>query len=351
MIMANDRAINFTALTRGLLEDLRREYRERGRRPTRPPEESGIAQIRGAVDRLRSDRDVELEPIGAKYQERAEDATALLSRRQQRVEAYAKRERRAVTADPKKFIVAGRVVDMTTDVGLPNLKVNVIDTRQGDGARLGSTHTDALGYYRLEYTAEDLKKLGAQPRASVQVLGDDGTAIFTSDKTFAQELGQTTFVPARIDSGQVPASRALGTRISESVSNRIDGIKRRIRVSVPKGSLPLRNLAKRPKLGARPERPEGSAQPTRPESPEQPEGPNQPEGLERPLRPVRGGQTDLKDINGVGDRFAARLKKAGITQVSEVAKMQPEKLATILDTSVSRAGSIVAEAHRIANRP
>lgn len=70
-----------------------------------------------------------------------------------------------------------------------------------------------------------------------------------------------------------------------------------------------------------------------------------------PVLPVETAVTfnpngDLQHINGIGPTYAARLEEVGVVTKEQLVAMPSEKLAEILDASLSRAESILAEAQK-----
>jgi hypothetical protein len=68
------------------------------------------------------------------------------------------------------------------------------------------------------------------PETSIEVIGEDGEAVFNSLKSFVQKAGKTEFIDAAIEGDKVPASLALGQTISRSVNEYIKGFERRERI-------------------------------------------------------------------------------------------------------------------------
>jgi predicted flap endonuclease-1-like 5' DNA nuclease len=66
-----------------------------------------------------------------------------------------------------------------------------------------------------------------------------------------------------------------------------------------------------------------------------------------PDRRERPGRSSVHKIRGVGDVMAARLKEHGITEASQVARMNQAKLAEILSISEEHAAKLIVEAKRV----
>ena len=56
---------------------------------------------------------------------------------------------------------------------------------------------------------------------------------------------------------------------------------------------------------------------------------------------------DLERIKGIGPLFAARLQAAGVHTVADLAALNPDQLAIILDIPESRAEAVLVEANRL----
>lgn len=166
------------------------------------------------------------------YGERRADMRNVVEERRRRLEAYAGRTRQVVAAKAGKFIVAGRVTDQVSRVGLPNVKVNAFDLDRKQHDYLGNARTDALGYFRIEYTEEDFADRGEekQPETYVEVVGEDGKVIHTSSKSFVQKAGEVEFIKVEVDGKSVSKSLDAGQRIDESVKMRLDGLETRKRL-------------------------------------------------------------------------------------------------------------------------
>lgn len=325
-----------------LVQDLRELAASAPRLDTRAlkaPEalRSELANIGNVLKAARARGVDELDAI---YSARRQSVRAVVAEREKRVRAYAKRERLVVPAEEGKFIVAGRVTDRATGVGLPNVKVNAFDLDRRYDDRLGSARTDALGYFRIEYTAADFEDLGDQkPETYVEVLDDQGNAIFTSTKSFVQKAGKAEFIAAPIDGSKMPASCALGMKISRSVDRRIATFERRKRslaahratqVSEP----PTPDVGRKAPAAERKARGRGVTK-------------KKPSGRERGGPGRRGSRHSLTEVKGIGPTFAKRLVSRGITDVGEVAAMTPSRLAELLDIADTRAAPIIESARQL----
>ncbi len=191
----------------------------------------GATELAAVTTRLAEAQREGVEAIEARYTGRREAMKTVLAERQKRLQAYAQRQRPTVPAEEGKFVVAGRVIDEVTGVGLPNVKVNAFDLDRKYDDRLGSARTDALGYYRIEYTSADFEDFGDEtPETYIEVLDEGGTPIFTSTKSFVQKAGRAEFIAAPIDGNKTPASRALGEKVAKSVNRRTETFEKRKRI-------------------------------------------------------------------------------------------------------------------------
>lgn len=171
--------------------------------------------------------------VEKQFKERREIMEKVVAKRNQRLEAYAKRGRMVVPKEKDKFIIAGRVVDNKTKTGLPNMRVKAFDLDRKYDDRLGSTRTDALGYFRIDYTADDFKDLGDKtPETYIEVLGKDGEALFTSTKSFIQKANQSEYITAPVDGEKVPENFAQGKKIELSINKRGEVFKKRERILI-----------------------------------------------------------------------------------------------------------------------
>lgn len=169
--------------------------------------------------------------IETRFKERRELMEVIVTKRNKRLEAYAKRGRKAVPKEKDKYIVAGRVVDRKTRTGLPNMRVNAFDLDRKYDDRLGSTRTDALGYFRIDYKTEDFKDLGDKtPETYIEVLGNDGEALFTSTKSFIQKADKSEYITAPVDGEKVPDQFSQGKKIKLSIAKRSKVFTKRQRI-------------------------------------------------------------------------------------------------------------------------
>ncbi|MDY7091984.1 MAG: hypothetical protein SX243_03345 [Acidobacteriota bacterium] len=68
-------------------------------------------------------------------------------------------------------------------------------------------------------------------------------------------------------------------------------------------------------------------------------------------RPKGGAETPVKEVQGIGAKFAQRLEEAEIGTVGALVKLEPKRLAKILDASEGRAEIILDEAKKVLRQP
>lgn len=164
------------------------------------------------------------------YSKRRNDIQQIVEKRRKRLEAYTRRRRVVVAGEKNKFVIAGQVTDKRTGVGLPNVKVNTFGIDRKDEGRIDSTHTDALGYYRIEYDEVDFKDLGEEmPQIYIEVVDENEKALYTSPKPFVQKTGKSEHLDVVLEGDNVPSSLAAGTKIDRSITERLKVLNRRNR--------------------------------------------------------------------------------------------------------------------------
>ena len=146
----NEPLFDLQALVQGYVDDLRAAAESPG---DAPAQSAGNERLRESAGLVEAGRDQAMANLNATYRARTSAMEAVVAERARRLDAYAKRQRHAVSADPKRFIVAGRVTDQTTGHGLPHVRVRATDMDRRHDDVVGEARTDALGYYRIEYTA------------------------------------------------------------------------------------------------------------------------------------------------------------------------------------------------------
>ena len=231
----SDRGTNLKALFDGMLATLEGSIKSppwRVRYQSGQWPEQRSAELEGLRQQLslrRSDGQIK---VAEGYDERRKEMLRVVEERRLRLEAYAGRTRQLVAAQADKFIVAGRVTDQASGVGLPNVKVSAFDMDRRQDDYLGNARTDALGYFRIEYSAADFRDHGEepQPETYIQVLGEDGQVLYTSTKSFVQKAGEAQFVKVEMDGETLTRNLDAGRRIDASVKLRLDGIETRKRL-------------------------------------------------------------------------------------------------------------------------
>lgn len=323
----NDRpTIDLTALVQGFVADLRvlgRPAPDRGdERPTQ-----GMEQLRTIAEHVRGEQGMAAVEVNAEYRARTDAMQTVLADRQQRLEAYAERQRQVVPSAPDRFIVAGRVTDQETGVGLPHVRVRATDLDRREHDVLGYVRTDALGYFRLEYGAEDIDEADQIPETFIEVLDDEGAVLFTSTKSFVQKTGQAAFIPAAIEGDRLATNLRMAEKVSAAVDHRHQELAQRQRVLSHRAEVVVdvgREIPGRVALPAR-------------------EDATTPPAAGAPQRPVT-------DVKGVGPAFRERLDRQGVTDVAGLARMKPAQVAKILNVSENRAKAIVTDARSAARR-
>jgi len=311
---------DLVALSRGLLQDL-----AEAAGVTIDPQDraaSGGAQLRDAGDRVAADRDTSLEAAAAAYKGRAVNMQEVLTQRRRRLEAYAGRERRVVPALAGRFVVAGHVTDGATGVGLPNLRVRATDLDRKHHDLLGEVRTDAMGYYRIEYTAEQFADSGeGMPEVFIEVFDDQDATIFTSPRSFVMKSGKTEFVAAEVDGAKVPASRALGGKVQGTVTRRLTSFERRAKtLAQPVGEF----------LHEVPVRLGGAVAGRLPAA-------------------ARSGVA-VTAVKGIGGVLAKRLAARGVRDADAVAELKAAHLDEILNVGHARAEAMVKDARRLVRK-
>ena len=144
-----------------------------------------------------------------------------IEKRQQRMAAYALAERKTTATKKGTWIVMGRITDKASGKGVANVRVSAYDMDRKLDDYLDSTRTDALGYYRIEYTERDFKDLGdKQPETYIVVVDDDGNKLHTSSKSFVEKSKPATKIDAAIDGGKVPEKMAISNNIDGFINER-----------------------------------------------------------------------------------------------------------------------------------
>lgn len=329
--------VDLNGIIAGFVQDLRILGRPRSERGDEKPTQ-GTTQLRTVTEQVRGSGAKATLDVNAVYRERTEAMHTVVAERQRRLEAYATRQRQAVPTAPDRFIVAGRVTDRATGAGLPHVRVRATDLDRREDDVLGYVRTDALGYYRLEYTAADFAEADQNPETFIEVLDDANAVIFTSSKSFIQKAGQSAFIPAVVDGEKLPDNLRMASKVTQGVDERKDHFAQRQRVLDHRADVVLPAAPVRGPVVTLPSRGgaggiatgTGGAAPAR-----------------EPVvvaQPAVVGRADLGTVKGIGPAFRERLEKEGVTETAAVARMKPARLAEILNVGESRAKTIIADA-------
>jgi len=181
-----------------------------------------FTRTREVAGQWRAQLDAKQKEQQVKVQATAQHLDQSIENRVRRIEAYALRKRAAIPPATGKFIVAGRVTDRDTGVPLPNVLVKAYDLDPKTDELLGQTRTDALGYYRIEYTEKDLKDdRDKKPEVYIDVLNDAGQSIYTSPKCLSVKSGAVEFIEAAVNGSAFPLSLQQGTALTEALKGQL----------------------------------------------------------------------------------------------------------------------------------
>jgi predicted flap endonuclease-1-like 5' DNA nuclease len=221
--------IDLGGIIAGFAQDLRVLGRPRSERGDETPT-NGTARLSEVKEHVQGSRAKATLDVNSVYRERSEAVQGVVAERQRRLEAYATRQRQAVPTSPDRFIVAGRVTDRATGAGLPHVRVRVTDLDRREDDVLGYVRTDALGYYRLEYSAADFDEADQNPETFIEVLDDANSVLVTSSKSFIQKAGQSAFIAVAVDGEKLPDNLRMAEKVSQGVAERQEDFARRQRV-------------------------------------------------------------------------------------------------------------------------
>ena len=324
-------------LVQGYVDDLRAVAQS----PREEPAPSaGNEKLRASAGHVQAERDDAAIELNAQYRARTSAMEAVVAERQRRLEAYAKRQRQAVPADPNRFIVAGRVTDQATGYGLPHVRVRATDLDRRYDDIVGEARTDALGYYRIEYTAAAIDERDQNPETFIEVLDDEGEVLFTSTKSFIQKAGQSAFIAAAVDGDKLPTSQRMAGKVAGSVARRQQDLARRGRVLKyqPRAEVARDDIARRPAPQAK------RAVPLAPKKERAKKEKERAEKAAARTAERVAPSPPLTAVKGIGAVYEERLHDAEVTDVDTVAAMEPSQLASILDVGTGRAERIIAAA-------
>lgn len=191
------------------------------------------------VDRVRKEQELELKQRYTRVRERALALEECLVRRQRRPDIIAEHRHNMMRKAVKgKFAVAGQIIDKATAKGLPNVKVKAFDLNRKYGDRLGSTYSDGMGYYRIEYAKEDSGDLfDKKPEICIEVLDEKGRSLSTSAKTFVHKAGEVEIIDVHIDGSKLPVSRAVSEKTARSAKKRVEAYELRRRLIVSRAAM------------------------------------------------------------------------------------------------------------------
>lgn len=386
--------IDLAALAGGLLQDLRTlaSVPAEGS-PGEAPALEGVERVRTLAGEIRQGQDEAAAATREVYAARAGAVSEMLEERQRRLTAYAVRERALVPPVDGRFVVAGRITDAATGVGLPDVRVQAwdLDRRQDDF--LGETRTDALGYYRVEFGPEQVNDPDGIPETYIIAFDDQGQELFRSTRSFIDKSGPAANISAAVDGRRVSESLDRGTKVALSVNRQVETLEVRRQVAPPVVALPVARLegvvaggrdvvapapavvevrplgdvARTLRALAEVDRARGEAvavptptpAPVRDAvvtpapAPAPTRGTVAPTPSSEPTRAserAAGTVLPVTEVQGVGATYAGRLQEAGITDAGRLAALEPQRAAEILGTGVGRASAIVEAAGEAVRR-
>jgi predicted flap endonuclease-1-like 5' DNA nuclease len=296
-------------------------------------------------------QDASTSTVETTYRHRSEAMNEALERRRARLEAFAERVRSNIPTKEDRFLAAGQLTDKQSGNGLPNVGVRAVKTFRGKQTVLAETRTDALGYFRVETDGTsgfDLEFM------------DENGAVLNSAKPADPKKGTAEFIAVSGDGSRVPESRAVSKKIAESVAHNEAGLDRRkdtLSRKLQSGVTPVVRVVetrvKAPRIGVKeivekPVRPKDKQpKPVDKKDEEREKREEKQKEKEKDDREKRRPETpviELEKVDGVGPKFAARLRDAGIKNANELAKANPKKVSTVLKAGGSRAERIVEAA-------
>lgn len=113
------------------------------------------------------------------------------------------------------LIVAGRITDKQSGMGLPNVTLSIFDLDRKHDDPLGRTRTDDQGYFCFDYAepqVDDHKDRKAE--IYLQILDDSGKVIHETPRSFFEKAGPVYELDAAIDGSKLPASRVLAEAVA-----------------------------------------------------------------------------------------------------------------------------------------
>jgi hypothetical protein len=240
--------------------------------------------------------------------------------------------------EEKNFVFAGRVFDATSKTGLPQITVRVLRERDQTGDPLAVAITDAAGAYRAIVPPEQLDPSGEATPIRVEAIAAGAvrpvalkriSLVLTSGGVEQVDLPvkRSRTVAANLAAGE-SARDSLEATI-ETVQQRLESMKTAHTATTRFSDLTRDGLkALSAAMASDPPRLDpGPPPPPLPAPPEPGPGPG-PAPEPGPEPPPRS--TPLEEIPGIGERFADRLRAAGIPDVEALVETPVEKLAEIL---------------------
>ena len=229
----------------------------------------------------------------------------------------------------KQFVFAGRVFDATSKVGLPQLTVRVL--REGDqtGDPLATAITDASGAYRAIVPPEQFDPSGEATAIRVEAMHASlvrPVALERVSLVLAPGGVQQIDLPVKV-SRTVGGNVAAGEAARDSIEATIQTVQQRI-ASMQSAHTATARFSDLTRDGLKKLSAAMATDPPPIVIEGQPPEPGP--GPEPEPEPPPTTSTPLEKIPGIGERFAERLRAAGIPDVEALVETPIEKLADIL---------------------
>jgi len=231
----------------------------------------------------------------------------------------------------KNFVFAGRVFDATSKTGLPQITVRVLRDRDQPGEPLATAITDAAGAYRAIVPPEQFDQSGAATPIRVEAL-QAGAARPVALQRLSLVLTsggvQQVDLPVK-QSRTVGGNVAAGESARDSIEATIETVQQRL-ASMQAAHTATARFSDLTRDGLKEL---SAAMATDPPVvvDDPPTPPPEPEPEPEPEPDTRS--TPLEKIPGIGDKFADRLRAAGIPDVETLVETPIEKLADILGSA------------------
>ena len=241
----------------------------------------------------------------------------------------------------KNFVLAGRVFDATSKTGLPQITVRVLRDRDQPGEPLATAITDAAGAYRAIVPPEQFDPSGAATPIRVEAL-QAGAAKPVALQRLSLVLSsggvQQVDLPVK-QSRTVGGNVAAGESARDSLEATIATVQQRLasmqaaHTATSRFSDLTRDGLKELSAALASEPPVVviDDQPAPPAPAPEPVPQPAPEPEPAPEPGTRS--TPLENIPGIGDKFADRLRAAGVPDVEALVETPIEKLADILGSA------------------